>query len=509
MSDWRLTYSAIGLVAFVAGLIIAIGFGLQLTVFAVAGYSITLIAIARFHGYLKEGGDFLVLLAVTAIPATVLTTFVSRQYSIIADVWVILAATAGLRLILGPVGKLTVTRALSALFALYLCFGLASSIFGDTVFEASAYQFAYNLKLPAMLLAGTCAGWSARRERILGYVLTIGLVTSLVFVGFELIFPAVYRSAAIGTLANSVTPNPLLRGVIPGTSGPFVHSGMLSVSASFMGAAFFVFLVTATGRLYRDICGFTASTLIVVLAGQQQEAFSYVLVLVLVGVLARTKPSVGAVIKVLFVGLVVGSGLIFALGEQQLDKLEKQWGLVSTTERISSARPVFSRDGIELANSAFPIGTGLGTFGSVGAQSFDRALYTKLGYDSYWWYRQNIFLLDTYWPNIIAESGWLGGAVLALFLLTALFAMSWRYWIEVDVQNKRLFGLATAGQFIVLATSITSPIYSNPSSCVWLLVWTGMAIRCMATSAEWKRNPSAGPSFRRTSSAVDRFGVPG
>lgn len=75
------------------------------------------------------------------------------------------------------------------------------------------------------------------------------------------------------------------------------------------------------------------------------------------------------------------------------------------------ARKILTDDSIRIAKNYFPFGSGFGTFGSnIAAQNYSK-LYLKLGY-----YRMRDsgleedgnFLSDTFWPTVIAQTGWIG-----------------------------------------------------------------------------------------------------
>jgi hypothetical protein len=163
-------------------------------------------------------------------------------------------------------------------------------------------------------------------------------------------------------------------------------------------------------------------------------------------------------------------------GTGTVERLSVEWGMQSDVRALTSARPVLYGDSFRLAAEHFPLGTGLGTFGGVGATYFNLEMLNAMGYPSLWWYaKDKTFLLDTYWPNFIAEIGWIG--TIALLLVPAiLIAYSlWRVTVVRTPQLKAVWGYAFAGQFVPLVVSLTSPIYSDPNMAAFALMMFGMA----------------------------------
>ncbi|RMD70562.1 MAG: hypothetical protein D6819_03970 [Gammaproteobacteria bacterium] len=95
------------------------------------------------------------------------------------------------------------------------------------------------------------------------------------------------------------------------------------------------------------------------------------------------------------------------------------WNLAES----STPRGAFYYGGFVLAAQHFPLGSGLGTFGSHAAVAFGSPVYHQLGFDAYrWFHAENPPLTDTFWPHVYGESGALGflAMALALFFLARL-----------------------------------------------------------------------------------------
>lgn len=86
------------------------------------------------------------------------------------------------------------------------------------------------------------------------------------------------------------------------------------------------------------------------------------------------------------------------------------------------ARNLLLRYGVRIMRAAFPIGTGFGTFGTAVAREHYSKLYLRYGFWRYYGtsMRHSNFLLDTYWPAIMAELG-IFGAIFMLIVVLLLF----------------------------------------------------------------------------------------
>ena len=87
-------------------------------------------------------------------------------------------------------------------------------------------------------------------------------------------------------------------------------------------------------------------------------------------------------------------------------------------EGTDTVRRALYHGSFEIAGEMMPIGSGTGTFGSQGSRTNGySSLYFTHGVYGLWGatYKNDSFLLDTFWPKIIAETGVLG---LLFFVLT-------------------------------------------------------------------------------------------
>ena len=390
-------------------------------------------------------------------------------------------------------------RLLCIAFGLSFFLGLLSALLNHVPAKAVLYQTAYNLKLPLLLVLGLKVGWTSSGEKWVARCAVLVVLYIAAWLVLEIALPGLYRSIAINLKELSYTPNPLLKGLMGRLSGPFVHSSELA----FFSALFLLFFVVRDlGKIGSNAVNWILGSMfgaVLLLSGQQQEAAATFVAIAAIHFLFKTRAALGTGILACAVAGISLLLMLLALGDEQLAKLGAEWGLSPATHALSSARPVFFRDAVELANNSFPLGTGFGSFGGVGAKLFDRHLYEVLGYNRYWWYQQDLFLLDTYWPNFIAETGWF--AALALFAaIAAMVLYSFNQaWRAVDGLEKRTWSIAFGSQFVAVSISLTSPIYSDPNMVALPFLFFGMAftLSYQAKKRTGFQEGNAMPSFKR------------
>lgn len=93
----------------------------------------------------------------------------------------------------------------------------------------------------------------------------------------------------------------------------------------------------------------------------------------------------------------------------------------------NSARYILTDTAIKVANDHFPIGAGFATYGSYGSVVSYSPLYHDYGIDSIAGFSEDnpVYVMDTFWPMVIAEFGYLGCIAYIGYVVFLLF----------DIQN--------------------------------------------------------------------------
>jgi hypothetical protein len=137
-----------------------------------------------------------------------------------------------------------------------------------------------------------------------------------------------------------------------------------------------------------------------------------------------------------------------------------------------AARGLLLRHGIKAANEFFPLGAGFGNYGTYAAAKYWSPLYIRYNFDQYYGMNRqdSRFIVDTYWPAIMGEFGWLGFA-----LMVMLLAMVYLTIIRETKNNKYCRLVALYGMVCVTISSMVSSSFFNFTNMITASV-IGLAI---------------------------------
>jgi len=152
----------------------------------------------------------------------------------------------------------------------------------------------------------------------------------------------------------------------------------------------------------------------------------------------------------------------------------------------AAVRTELTKTGFEIANRYFPLGSGGGTFASPQSYQFGYSqLYIDYNLNNLWGAspEKPMFLVDVFWPKIIAQSGWIG-FILFLGFLWVIFSRSLLlFYRDRSAEGWICFSIA----FGVLIFSIAT----NPYTSEFLEIAIGFFASYAFSSFE------RGPVFRR------------
>jgi hypothetical protein len=162
--------------------------------------------------------------------------------------------------------------------------------------------------------------------------------------------------------------------------------------------------------------------------------------------------------------------LIFNLGLAH--RVDAAWGAGEGLEPVSE-RTVLTRTGVLIAEHWAPLGSGLGTYGSAGAQKFDQSQFEEYGFGKLWWFNRGMFLIDVYWPSVAAEAGFLAAGLWMLALVLILLLVARQAWR--DGGTKPIAWLGTGAMVLMLGNSPTSAALTDPRLSFWMWLLVGAA----------------------------------
>lgn len=365
---------------------------------------------------------------------------------------------------------------------LYFALALLSTWLGRSRPMAAFWQLQYNLKVPAMFLIGMMLAFDEDQQRWLLRFLKWAWLPIAAFVGLEIIAPGTYER--LMRLPLDHTTNPIL-GFGMRRAGPFQHSGLLAIAVALM--CWCCLLFAHARRSLKWLMPAAIYFVLLLLSGQRQETLAFFVVLSFWGAYTlrqHWRPILVA--GVLLIGLCAVTAQILNL--KIVQKIEQKWGAGTGLEPVSE-RNELSRTGRAIATKWAPLGSGLGTYGSAGAQKFDQSQFLDYGFGKHWWFQRGLFLIDVYWPSVAAEAGFAGAAVWMAALLTILGLLVRSAWR--DGPRNVLPWMASGAMLLMLSNSPTSAVLTDPRATFWMWLLIGaaaaQALRKPAPAAEATR----------------------
>lgn len=184
----------------------------------------------------------------------------------------------------------------------------------------------------------------------------------------------------------------------------------------------------------------------------------------------------------------VGVTLFTPIGEVFLT----QWNSYLGVSAGNQVRFVLTESSFQIAAQYFPFGSGGGTFASPQSISYGYSdLYVRYGLYNIWGGSpQNPnFLLDVFWPKIIAETGWLGFALFLLILI--IIAIPVVRWFLLTREPIAWFALAVNLSVAIMSVA-SVPYNSEYVSIIWAF---SAALAATAFAEQFGR---AAPRAKRT-----------
>lgn len=198
-----------------------------------------------------------------------------------------------------------------------------------------------------------------------------------------------------------------------------------------------------------------------------------------------------------FVGLVVATaGLVLRTGHRTAVRLAlvalpavlllvgpSAWAYVKADLDLYygggySARSLLTAGGLLLAERDFPLGAGFGRYGSATASEHYSPEYVALGFEHLWGLGREpgwgAFLLDTQWPALLGETGWLGTLFYAAGVVAVVVALVRRVAPDETRLTRwlRISGICCV--VLVMLDSVGAAVLSSPPSYVLLYVAPGI-----------------------------------
>ncbi|UZN04117.1 hypothetical protein [Cellulomonas sp. S1-8] len=277
---------------------------------------------------------------------------------------------------------------------------------------------------------------------------------------------------------NVVLPGPWT--ALVAQSGPEMHGPVAAVVGPFRQPA-------AYGRIAVILAAATLTYQLVV----RSSLRGWTLALALSGLSLltfRVKSFVGLVVATTGVGLRTGHRSVVRLALVALPAVllvagPTAWRYVVADLELYygggySARSLLTAGGFALAARDFPLGAGLGRYGSATAAEHYSPEYVRLGFEHVWGVGRadgwGAYLLDTQWPALLGETGWLGTLCYAVGVVCAFVILLRRVTPDETPLTRwlRISGICCLA--LVLLDSVGAAALSSPPSYVLLYLAPGI-----------------------------------
>lgn len=205
---------------------------------------------------------------------------------------------------------------------------------------------------------------------------------------------------------------------------------------------------------------------------------------------------------VMFAGGVLVAGIVLATAGPVLISVLHQQEATYFTPDSHTPRQELYQTGISIAKQHFPLGTGVGSFGTHASIKYRSPVYAEYGLDDAYGFGLNgpLYALDTSWPPALAENGALGVLLLVVGAILIMFGRRGNYFYGASLR------WAILGA-VLIDSAASARLYDPLAMVILGLVWAprhsplAHAELSEAEDQPDEVSPAPGPVPRRRSPA--------
>ena len=300
------------------------------------------------------------------------------------------------------------------LTVLFLAAGLGSAVVAQVPLQTMALGAFLAVKFQVFLLLVLTIPWSERDcERIMRVALWLGPLVLASGVLVRLAPPEVQNLFIDTTLEGGGT---VLRAGLNAMQGIFPHPGVFGWASAVTGC--YALAALLTGRTAWRVGGTVSlgASMLGILGSLRRKPLGALPVAALYGAMRSAKGRRRWAALVVFAALAGGAGVLLA---NRLAAAYRDVLVYVDPGGATMPRVLLYVAGAEIANARFPLGAGFGRFGGYASTLDYSPLYDEYGLSGIYGLTSDnpMYAMDTYWPHIAAETGWVGAAILAVFFL--------------------------------------------------------------------------------------------
>ncbi|RZI85834.1 MAG: hypothetical protein EOP38_03550 [Rubrivivax sp.] len=453
---------------------LVVGVGQSMIALAFGGLLFTALLIPLLIRALGAQFDFVFwILLLSVVGSSIISALTRRPMSFVSTALLLCLAPLVMRNLLQlyrPRSLLVWALGASALFYVV---GVWSSLVGRSAPVAATYSAVISLKPFLLLALGVCLKWTPRTDRAFWFFTRWAWTLLLAVALLQWFAPGIYQGV-FADVESVAERHPFLLGY-PRATSLFAQPSILASFCSTLGL--FLYIDFLMRRRIWLLLAAMAYLLIVVMSGQRQELLAVFILVPLIYAVHKWQPGFTALVVATALAAALAAVFFWWFAEASVLQELRNWGLADGIADTTSARAVLYSDAFKLANQRWPLGTGFGTFGSVGSVKFDQSLYVQLGYTAFWWFTQKSYLMDSYWSKYIAETGWLGFVLqFAVYLLAMKRVVDWTR-LQRGAYFSRLALMSFAGLSYVLLISPTAFSLAEPHGGLLAMTFVGVVWR--------------------------------
>jgi hypothetical protein len=260
---------------------------------------------------------------------------------------------------------------------------------------------------------------------------------------------------------NGILGFPLLRGIVTeyAPSGLFSHK----TSSAVVTAAGVVAALSLARNGRKGLVGIAVYLTIILALHNAAKEFAAVIVVILTYALVPPQGSKNRITR-FAASLLVLSGIAAVTAAYVLPTFSQRLEVYGSEE---SVRSMMYSTSLSIAADRFPLGTGGGTFGSAPSREvYYSDVYHNYGLSRYFGAspEYSFFLMDTWWPKILGESGLFGFLANAWFWGSLWVALWWQY---IRRRGQHLFFLL-GGANLIMLSSVAAAVFTSGDHVVLL-----------------------------------------
>lgn len=397
--------------------------------------------------------------------------------SILDEIIVLFCIPFSIRIGLLLFKKNIVFKGFFSFIVIYWVFAIVSSLFGVGTFTQALYQFVLDSKYIVIFLYCYGAYRVNTTEKYLTNLFKLVVLFNIPFVLLQYIFPEFYDvifplGAHHGSFFTA-SGDTLTR-----TAGIFWFTGLLAFFSA-LASGFFLIKIWKRDASKPNYIYLVLSILLLMSTLSRGEIGSSVIAAATTYLFFISNKKIRHINLVFMFAVITG---IIVLNTSFIERGLVEIGFTETAAGLTQApRAIMMSSALIEAQENFPLGAGLGTLGGQAAVIYDSDLFYKHGFQYQWYFNKKLFLTDTYWPKVFAETGWLG----ALFLLFAYIY----YPIKYLQQSSALCFSGVFSFFsmtVLLINSFSAPIYNSVITIFIVMFICGFDNKNLSTTTREK-----------------------